>query len=86
MGPVRAIRLSTSLRILVGLPPLQLACGLGVGKVEVDNALEATGVGMVGLGFKEEQEIGKDCWARVVDWEACGAQEVLPLPPKLKAS
>ena len=44
-------------------PTLQsIPVGWGVGKRERDDALEATGVVMAGLGFKEEKEAGEeDC-------------------------
>lgn len=44
----------------------------------MDDAFEATDVGMVELGFKEERETGDEaCYVNVVYWEMCKAQETV---------
>lgn len=51
--------LSTSWTVMAGFPTCSLPEDWVVGKGEADNVLEATGMVMVGLRFKEEGETGE---------------------------
>ena len=76
--------LSTSQRVRARFLTCSSPVDWGVGRGDLDDDLEATGIAMAKTGFKEESEAGeKDCWVDVMDWEAFRAQEVLPLPEQL---